>query len=89
MKKISILIFTLLFTTFTFAQKKEKVKGSKIVTVEKVEVAAFTELEIEDNLEVFLVKGDKNSIEVETDENLHTAINHQTYGNSLRLNTNK
>lgn len=89
MKKISLLIFTILFTTITFAQKKEKVKGSKIVTVEKVEVAGFTELEIEDNLEVFLVKGDKNSIEVETDENLHTAINHQTYGTSLRLNTNK
>ena len=89
MKKIILLIFTILFTTFTFAQKKEKVKGSKILTVEKVEVAAFTELEVEDNLEVFLVKGDKNSVEVETDENLHTAINHQTYGNSLRLNTNK
>ena len=89
MKKISLLIFTILFTTMTFAQKKEKVKGSKIITVQKVEVAAFTELEIEDNLEVFLVKGDKNAIEIETDENLHTAINHQTYGTSLRLNTNK
>ena len=44
---------------------------------------------MEDNLEVFLVKGDKNAIEIETDENLHVAINHQTYGNSLRLNTNK
>ncbi|MEO8233792.1 MAG: DUF2807 domain-containing protein [Flavobacterium sp.] len=89
MKKINLLIFTILFTTISFAQKKEKVKGSKIVTVENVEIAPFTEIEIEDNLEVFLVKGDKNSIEVETDENLHTAINHQTYGNSLRLNTNK
>ena len=89
MKKIILLIFTILLTTITFAQKKEKVKGSKIVTVVKIEITAFTEIEIEDNLEVFLVKGDKNAIEVETDENLHTAINHQTYGNSLRLNTNK
>ena len=89
MKKISLLIFTILFTTITFAQKKEKVKGSKIVTLEKIEIAAFTEIEIEDNLEVFLVKGTKNAIEIETDENVHTAINHQTYGNSLRLNTNK
>ncbi|SNB28115.1 conserved hypothetical protein [Flavobacterium psychrophilum] len=89
MKKINLLVFAVLFTTITFAQKKEKVKGSKIVTIEKIEVSAFTELEIEDNLEVFLVKGDKNALEIETDENLHTAINHQTYGNSLRLNTNK
>ncbi len=53
MKKINLLIFAVLFTTITFAQKKEKVKGSKIVTIEKIEVSAFTELEIEDNLEVF------------------------------------
>ena len=48
MKKIILLIFTILLTTITFAQKKEKVKGSKIVTVEKVEVGAFTEIETED-----------------------------------------
>lgn len=89
MKKINLLLFTLLFTTIAFAQKKEKVKGTKILTVEKHEVAAFTELEVEDNLEVFLVKGDKNAIEVETDENLHSAINHESHGTSLRLNTNK
>lgn len=89
MKKITLLIATLLLTTVAFSQKKEKIKGSKVVITVKYEVDAFSEIEVEDNLEVFLVKGDKNSVEVETDENIQTAINHQTYGKSLRLNTNK
>lgn len=89
MKKITLLIATLLLTTVAFSQKKEKVKGSKVVVTVKYDVDAFSEIEVEDNLEVFFVKGDKNSVEVETDENIQTAINHQTYGKSLRLNTNK
>ena len=89
MKKIYLLIFCIFLATNSFAQKKEKIKGNKVITIVKSEVTPFTEIEIEDNLEVYLIKGDKNSIEVETDENLHAEINHKTYGNTLRLNTNK
>ena len=89
MKKITLLIATLLLTTVAFSQKKEKIKGSKVVVSVKYEVDAFSEIEVEDNLEVFFVKADKNRVEVETDDNIQTAINHQTYGKSLRLNTNK
>lgn len=89
MKKITFLLLTLLCTTLTFAQKKEKVKGTKILKTEKHDVDAFQEIEIEDNLEVFLVKGDKNAIEIETDDNLHSAIDFKNYGKILRLNTNK
>jgi len=89
MKKITFLLITLLCTTLTFAQKKEKVKGTKILKTEKHEVEAFQEIEIEDNLEVYLIKGDKNGIEIETDDNLHSAIDFKTYGKTLRLNTNK
>jgi hypothetical protein len=89
MKKTTLLFVVLLCSTLAIAQKKEKVKGSKIVTIEKLEVGKFDQIEVEDNLEVFLTKGDKNYIEVEADDNLHTAINNQVFGTSLRLNTNK
>jgi len=89
MKKTTLLFIAILCSTLAIAQKKEKVKGSKIVTIEKHEVEAFDQLEVEDNVEVFLTKGEKNSIEIETDENLHKAIDHQNYGKTLRLNTNK
>lgn len=89
MKKITLLFIVILCSHFAIAQKKEKVKGSKIVTVEKHDVGLFDQIEIEDNVEVFLTKGDKSAIEVETDDNLHQAIDYKVYGSVLRLNTNK
>ncbi|WP_177732932.1 GIN domain-containing protein [Flavobacterium inviolabile] len=89
MKK-TILLFALLLTTaFSFAQKKEKLKGSKIVTVTQKDVDKFESLEFEDNLEVFLVKGDKQALEIEADDNLHEAIKAEMYGSTLRVYTDK
>ena len=89
MKKISILLIAVLFTTIAFAQKREKIKGSKIVTIEQKEVAPFENLEIEDNIDVVLVKGEKNSLEIEADDNLHGVININSSANTLRLTTSK
>ena len=89
MKKITLLIIALLFTGLSFGQKREKVKGSKNVTIEKKEIGNFENLEIEDNFEIFLVKGDKCAIEIEADDNLHSEININSNGNTLRITTLK
>lgn len=89
MKKTTLIFIAILCSTLAIAQKKEKVKGSKIVTNEKHEIGPFDQLEVEDNLEVFLTKGDKSSIEIETDDNLQVAVDYKLYGTTLRLNTNK
>jgi hypothetical protein len=89
MKKNILLIVFVLISSLTIAQKKEKIKGNKIVTIQKHDVTPFSQIEIEDNLEVFLSQGDINSIEIETDENLHKSIDFKVYGNTLRLSTNK
>ena len=81
---------TLILCVFlTFAQKKEKVKGSKIVTMEQKKVESFQNLEVEDNLEIFLVKGSECAIEIEADDNLHEFIEYKSAGNTLRLSTTK
>ncbi len=87
--KISILLVTLLVTSFSFGQKKEKIKGSKIVTVAVKELNSFENIEVSDNFEVFLVKGTKPSIEIEADDNLHEIINFEVTGNTLKINTVK
>lgn len=85
-----ILLFLLVTTAFSIqAQKKEKVKGSKIVTVVQKKIENFTSLEIADNLEVVLVKGNECSIEIEADDNLHDAIGITVVGSQLRLSTLK
>ncbi|MET0759230.1 MAG: DUF2807 domain-containing protein [Flavobacterium sp.] len=89
MKKYTILLLVILSTTISFGQKREKIKGSKIVKLEQKEIGTFENLEIEDNLEIFLIKGDKCALEIEADDNLHSAINISLNGNTLRLTAAK
>ena len=72
--KFKILIFTLLIGAFSFAQKKEKIKGNKFIKVKQHQIADFNELSIGEKFEVFLLKGDTPQIEIEADENLHDVI---------------
>lgn len=89
MKKYFTLILLLLSTTFITAQKKEKIKGSKTVTIENKEIGAFKSIEVSDNVAVFLDKGEKNEIKMEADDNLHDAISLDLQDNILRIQTNK
>ena len=84
------IFFTVLcLSVTTYAQKKEKVKGSKIVTIEQKKIENFTSLEVSDNLEVTLIKGNECGVEIEADDNLHDAIGISVVGNQLRLSTLK
>lgn len=87
--KIVYVLVTFLMVTFTFAQKKEKIKGSKIVTVTVKDIETFDAIDIADNLEVFLVKSDKNSVEIEADDNLHDVIIFEILGTTLKFHTTK
>ncbi|MEI7508300.1 MAG: DUF2807 domain-containing protein [Flavobacterium sp.] len=89
MKKSIVLIALLLLTSVSFSQKKDKVKGSKIVTTEIKKIENFESLEVNDNLEVFLVKGNECGLEIEADDNLHDAIDAVVAGSNLRLSTLK
>lgn len=89
MRKINILLALLLFTSMGFSQQKEKIKGSKIVTITQKEIGDFETLEIEDNLEIFLIKGDQSGLEIEADDNLHDAIEIDLKAKILRLAATK
>lgn len=88
MKK-TILFALLLTSAISFAQSKEKIKGTKTVTIAPREIKAFENLEVDDNIEVFLVKGDNNALEIEADENLHEIIESTINAGTLRLSTTK
>ncbi len=88
MKKIALLCFIFL-SAISFAQKKEKIKGSKIVKWEQKQIGDFASLEVEDNLEVFLVKGNDCGLEIEADDNLIEFVEYKLTGNNLRISTSK
>lgn len=88
MKKYAALLLLLSFTIAT-AQKKEKIKGSKIVTVESRSIADFERLEIEDNLEINLERGEKAALKIEADENLQDGIKVEERDGTLRIYSTK
>jgi hypothetical protein len=89
MKKSTTLLLLLLVTTVTFAQKREKVKGTKVVTTSIKESGNFDALEVDDNIEVYLERGEKNEIKIEADDNLHDIIGMDLRDKTLRLYTAK
>ena len=89
MKK-ALLIFTLFIATnIAFGQKKDKIKGSKIVTIEKKKIENFNSLEVSDGLEITLVKGTECGLEIEADDNLHEAIAIEVANNNIKISTTK
>lgn len=89
MKQITFLLIFILMSTATFGQGKEKIKGSKIVTVKQQDTKEFENLEVEDNLEIFLIKGDKCALEIEADDNLHDAIKIEYNEKTIQLSASK
>lgn len=89
MKKSIALFALLILTSLSFAQKKDKIKGSKIVTIEQKQIESFTGIEVNDNIEVMLIKGDECGIEIEADDNLHDVIDFSLSGSTLRIATLK
>ncbi|MDI1256331.1 MAG: DUF2807 domain-containing protein [Flavobacterium sp.] len=89
MRKIIFIALTLLLSTVAFGQKKEKVKGSKIVTIEQKQVESFDAIEVGDDLEISLIKGDKNGVELEADDNLQNTLSLTMMGSTLVITAAK
>ncbi len=89
MKKHTVLILFIFATTFALAQKKEKIIGSKTILIENKEIGNFESIEISDNIEVHLDKGEKCKLKIEADENLHNFINIDLTDKILRISTSK
>ena len=88
MNKLQLTLLLLLSIT-CFSQKKDKIKGSKIVTTETRKIENFTGLEVADNIEVVVKKGLNCGLEIEADDNLHEAIDITLSGPTLKLSTTK
>jgi len=82
-----VVLFMFLATSIITAQ--EKLKGNKIVTIENRNISDFTEVEIINDIDVFLVYNENQSVEIETDSNLQNAIITEINNNVLTIRTNE
>ena len=89
MKNYATLLLLVFVSNFALAQKSEKIKGSKTVTIEQKEIGSFNSLEVSDNIEVYLDRGEKCELKIEADDNLHDIIKIDLSAKTLRINTSK
>lgn len=80
MKKVLFLFF--IFTSINLIGQ-EKLKGDKIVVTEDRNISEFTKIEIRDDIDVILKQGTDQSVTVETDENLQSAVLTDVSNNTL------
>lgn len=88
MKKIILVVLLLSFSSFTFAQKKPKIKGNKTVTeITKDIFEPFNTIEIDDALKVELNQSKENTYFLKTDENLIDIIQFNIKDSILKIYT--
>ena len=73
-KNILRIALMLCFIAPAHAQKKEKVKGNRIVTIQDTPINAFNRIEVNDKFKIDLMEGSEANVFVETDDNLHNVI---------------
>jgi len=89
MQKITILLLAFLSCTIVLAQKKEKISGSKIISSKQKNIKNFSAIEVEDNFEISLERGEYPEIKIEADDNLINIIDIEVTDNVLHLSTSK
>jgi len=77
----------ILFNQVQVSAQSKRVRGNGDVTTEVHDVKAFTELHLAGVLNVVIEQGDKESVTVETDENLHEFVIIENRGNKLIVDT--
>lgn len=89
LKNFLIIVFSIMTIGNIVAQKKEKIKGNKIVTTDQRLVDGFHTIDIGEDFEVSLSDDDESSVEVETDENLQQLIKVTVSDSILKIRTTK
>ncbi|MBP0905392.1 GIN domain-containing protein [Mariniflexile gromovii] len=73
-KPFFTILFVLFFCFISEAQKPEKVKGNKNVTVIQTEINPFHTIIVDEDFDIEIIYNTVPSVTIETDENLHEFI---------------
>jgi hypothetical protein len=92
MKKNSkiLLVSLLLFNIFTFqVLSAQFLKGNGNVTESERNVSGILSVEVEDGIDLYISQGNKETIKIVADQNLHQYIKTETDGDNLRIYLSK
>ncbi|MFI1772370.1 GIN domain-containing protein [Thalassobellus citreus] len=85
-KQFLALIFSISFVFFNYAQKIEKVKGNRNLTIEQSYINSFHTIIVDEDFEIDLIYNNEPSVEIEADENLHEFIVFEVRDSILSFN---
>jgi len=71
------------------SQKKDKIKGSRVLAKESDKLDDFHVIEVSDNLEVTIFKGNRNSYELQADDNLIDVLKFEIDDDVLKIYSTK
>lgn len=86
---ILLLILVFGFSTFSFAQDEEKIKGDRNLTIEQTYTDGFKKIVVGEDFNVELYYNKKPSVEIETDGNLHEYIDIKVVDSVLTITTSR
>ncbi|MBT8253793.1 MAG: DUF2807 domain-containing protein, partial [Bacteroidia bacterium] len=89
MNKALITIILCLLFSVSYAQKKEKIKGNRSISIIETKINSFNRLVVGEDFEVDLIEGDEASVFVEADDNLQDVIRFSVADSTLTFNTSK
>ena len=87
MKTVKTRILISFLLIFSAINAQEKLIGNKDVTIENRDLSEFTKIEVIDDVTVLLVYNDKQSVLVETDSNVQSAVITEINNGSLVIKT--
>jgi len=87
--RILLLCMSLFLCISVSAQKKDKIKGDKNVTLEERTFDYFSKIEVNDKIKVTLKQDNAVRLDIEADENLHDVIESELQNGVLILSLNK
>lgn len=83
--KLQITLIFLLLIHSIYAQKLEKIKGSKIVTLSEVILDSITSIELSKNINLTFTKGETDKLIISADDNLHEVLDVAVNAGKLSL----
>ncbi len=83
-KQIMSFVFVV-FTTVSFAQKLEKIKGNKNVISSEIALDTIKSLELYKDIDLILKRGNSNKLTIYADENLHDVVDADIYEGKLSI----
>ena len=86
--KLISLFLVIVFTTSAFGQIRPRVTGSGKVVSEDRKAGYFNAVKVSSGIDVYLTQGQKESIRVEADDNLHEYIATEIKYNTLKVYSN-